>query len=75
MAISPLRSQRAKDRYRQHSTVPAHARIVAQAAKGPLTPAVDKILEKKDDFVNPDILCNVGGAAVFYTALLLRTLR
>ena len=37
-----------------------NARIVAEAANGPLTPAADRILESKGVFVVPDILCNAG---------------
>ncbi len=42
------------------------ARIVAEGANGPTTPAADQILEENNITVIPDILCNAGGVVVSY---------
>ena len=41
-------------------------RILAEGANGPTTPEADEILQAKDVFVIPDILCNAGGVTVSY---------
>jgi len=42
------------------------ARIVAEAANGPVTTDADRILDEKGVFLIPDILCNAGGVTVSY---------
>jgi glutamate dehydrogenase/leucine dehydrogenase len=43
-----------------------HARVVAEAANGPVTPEADRIFDEMGIFLIPDILCNAGGVTVSY---------
>jgi glutamate dehydrogenase (NAD(P)+) len=41
-------------------------RILAEGANGPTTPEADAVLNRRDIFTIPDILCNAGGVTVSY---------
>ena len=42
------------------------AKVILELANGPITPKAEKILEKKEIDIIPDVLANAGGATVSY---------
>lgn len=50
----------------EHNADKIKARIIAEGANAPTTPAGDEILNKREILVIPDILCNAGGVFVSY---------
>ncbi len=49
-----------------HNADRIKARVIVEAANGPVTPDADEILDEKGVLVVPDILANAGGVVVSY---------
>jgi glutamate dehydrogenase (NAD(P)+) len=55
-----------ENQLRQDNAQAVKAKIIAEAANGPTTPAADRILHEKGIPLLPDILANSGGVCVSY---------
>jgi glutamate dehydrogenase (NAD(P)+) len=51
---------------RQDNAANVKAKLIVEAANGPLTTAADKVLQEKGVIVLPDIVANAGGVVVSY---------
>lgn len=50
----------------EHNAHRIKAKMIAEGANGPTSPEADLMLNERDIFVIPDILCNAGGVFVSY---------
>lgn len=50
----------------RENAVRVKAKLIAEAANGPLTPDAHDIITKNGGIVIPDLLCNAGGVTVSY---------
>jgi glutamate dehydrogenase (NAD(P)+) len=50
----------------EQNAAKVQCRILAEAANGPTTPEADEVLNQREVFIIPDVLCNAGGVIVSY---------